>query len=119
MHSDLQSELRRFDPKLPIEKAATPPASWYLDPRFLALEKDTVFKKTWQPVGRIDQLQKPGDYFSGDLLGVPYAVVRDGEGKIRAFHNTCRHHAAEILKGHGCVKDLICPYHGWTYGLDG
>ena len=65
-------ELSRFDPSLPIEKAWTPPASWYLRPEFLARERDRVFNRSWQAVGRLDQVQRPGDYFTGCLdLDVP------------------------------------------------
>jgi choline monooxygenase len=112
-------ELNRFDPSLPIEKAWTPPASWYLQPEFLARERDRVFNRSWQAVGRLDQVQRPGDYFTGCLLGEPYLVVRDARGTLRAFHNVCRHHAAQVCQGEGKLEELVCSYHGWTYALDG
>ena len=94
MTTPLERELARFDPKIPIERALTPPASWYVLPEFLAHERDRVFRRTWQAVGRVDQVAKPGDYFAGCLLDDPYVVLRDGDGTLRAFHNVCRHHAA-------------------------
>ena len=112
-------ELQRFDPSLPIEKAWTPPASWYLQPAFLERERQGVFNRSWQAVGRADQVAHPGDYFTGCLLGEPYLVVRDREGLLRAFHNVCRHHAAQVCQGEGKLEELICNYHGWTYALDG
>jgi len=115
----LHDELARFDPEVPIARAFTPPASWYTDPAVLALEARGVFKRGWQWVGRLDQLAKPGDYFSGALLGEPWLVVRGDDGEIRAFYNVCRHHAAGLVAGDGCARRLTCPYHGWTYGLDG
>lgn len=117
--SDLAGELSRFDPSLPIERAYTPPASWYVNPGFLDLERARVFRRTWQAAGRLDQVRRPGDYFSGELAGDPYVVLRDQDGALRAFHNVCRHHAAQVCSGDGSLAELICPYHGWTYRLDG
>ena len=115
----LRNELSRFDGTLPIESAWTPPASWYLDPAFLDLERIRVFRDSWQAVGRGDQVAKPGDYFTGCILDLPYVVLRDQDGVLRAFHNVCRHHAAEVCAGDGTLSELTCPYHGWTYRLDG
>jgi len=112
-------EISRFDPSLPIERAFTPPASWYLHPEFLERERVRVFRRTWQAVGRVDQLAQPGDYFTGCLAGDPYVVIRDQDGALRAFHNVCRHHAAQVCAGEGRLSELTCPYHGWTYRLDG
>jgi len=115
----LQRELSRFDASLPIESAWTPPASWYQEPEFLRLERDAVFRDSWQAVGRVDQVRNPGDYFTGCLVDLPYVVLRDDQGTLRAFHNVCRHHAAEVCSGSGQLNELSCPYHGWTYRLDG
>ncbi|HEX4826082.1 MAG TPA: aromatic ring-hydroxylating dioxygenase subunit alpha [Candidatus Polarisedimenticolaceae bacterium] len=115
----LRDELARFDPAIPIESAWTPPASWYSDPAMLALERTAVFQQSWQAVGRVDQVAKRGDYFTGCLLDLPYVVLRDDQGILRGFHNVCRHHAAEVCSGEGRLGELSCPYHGWTYRLDG
>jgi len=115
----LRAELSRFDPALPIESAWTPPASWYVQPEFLALERQRVFRRSWQAVGRVDQVTAPGDYFTGAVASDPYVVLRDRDGTLRAFHNVCRHHAAQVCQGEGTLKELVCPYHGWTYRLDG
>jgi choline monooxygenase len=108
-----------FDPSLPLERASTPPASWYTDPAFHDLERATIFRRCWQPVARTDQLRQRGDFVSGDLAGEPWVVVRDEVGALRAFFNVCRHHAACVASGAGNADHLTCPYHGWTYGLDG
>ncbi len=108
-----------FDTSIPIEEASTPPASWYQDPKYLTLEEEKVFRRRWHFVGRVDQVQKPGDYFAGQLLSDPYVVVRGDDGELRAFFNVCRHHAAVVADGEGCAKELTCPYHGWRYALDG
>lgn len=115
----LRTELSRFDPSIPIERAWTPPASWYVLPEFLDLERTNVFRRSWQAVGRLDRVSRPGDYFAGCLVDDPYVVVRDDSGTLRAFHNVCRHHAAQVCHGEGSLTELTCPYHGWTYRLDG
>ena len=109
----------QFDPAVPIERASTPPASWYTDPQFLELERDRVLRRSWQPVGRVEQLAAAGDYTAGRVAGEPYVVLRDTQGDLRAFFNVCRHHASCLVDGQGNARQLVCPYHGWTYDLDG
>ncbi len=108
-----------FDPSIPVEAAPTPPSSWYVDAVVLEAEKREVFEKSWIAVGRNDQLPGPGSYFTGDLVGNPYIVLRDETGQLRAMHNVCRHHAAVVAQECGRATELVCPYHGWTYHLDG
>ena len=115
----VRAELERFDPSLPIEKAWTPPASWYRGSAFMELDRARVFGRTWQAVARLDQVARPGDYVAGCLADLPWVVVRDETGTLRAFHNVCRHHAAQVCAGAGSLQELTCPYHGWTYRLDG
>jgi len=108
-----------FDPSIPVEAAATPPAWWYRDPAVAELERREVCHRAWIAVGRVDQLPEPGSYFTGELAGEPYVVLRDGAGTLRAFYNVCRHHAAVVAQDCGKARELVCPYHGWTYRLDG
>lgn len=115
----LRAEISRFDPSIPIERAWTPPASWYVSPEIFAWERERVFRRSWQAVGRAGQVASPGDYFTGAIAGDPFVVVRGDDGTLRAFHNVCRHHAAEVCAGAGRLSELSCPYHGWTYRLDG
>ena len=114
-----REEIRRFDADQPLEAAWLPPSSWYNDPRFYELERDTVFRRNWLVAARADQLKHVGDYVAGMITGEPYVVVRGEGGTLGAFFNVCRHHAAQVMSGAGCTKSLVCPYHGWTYGLDG
>lgn len=117
-----KKETRHFDPTLPIEAAHAPPYSWYTDQEFYQDEIHHIFEKCWIPVGRVDQLPKPGSYFTGELVGNPYLVVKDNEGVIRAFHNVCRHkgHAVALDCGQqSTCSQFACPYHGWTYDLSG
>src|SRR6516165_4640573 len=92
----LRQLLDTFDPTLPLERAHTIPNSWYFDPELAGLERRTVFAG-WQAVGRLDQVSGPGSYFTAEVAGEPVAVVRDGDGTLRAFHNVCRHRAAPVL----------------------
>ncbi len=112
-------EVAAFDPAVPLEAAWLPPSSWYKDDRFYDLERDTVFKNAWLIAARSDQLTKIGDFVAGVMAGEPYVVVRGEDRTLRAFYNVCRHHAAQVAAGAGCAQTLVCPYHGWTYGLDG
>ncbi|KAL8483783.1 hypothetical protein ACS0TY_026463 [Phlomoides rotata] len=111
--------VQEFNPKIPIEEALTPPTSWYTDPDFYSLELNRVFYTGWQPVGYTEQVKEPRDYFSGRLGGIEYVVSRDEKGTLHAFHNVCRHHASLLAGGSGRKSCFVCPYHGWTYGLDG
>jgi len=115
--------LRGFDPTRPIEESPTPPASWYVDPDFLDQEVATVFEKSWVPVGRVDQLENVGDYFTGEIVGNPFVVSRGDDGELHAVHNVCRHKGAIVAQQedesrHNC-EFFQCPYHGWQYHLDG
>jgi phenylpropionate dioxygenase-like ring-hydroxylating dioxygenase large terminal subunit len=98
----------------------TLPAWAYRSPEFFQAERREIFARTWLLVGHVSQLREPGDYVSMTIAGEPIAVVRGKDGRLRAFSNVCRHRAARVLDGAGnCGKAMRCPYHGWTYGLDG
>ncbi|MGH8179070.1 MAG: aromatic ring-hydroxylating oxygenase subunit alpha [Steroidobacter sp.] len=96
----------------------TPAAAFYLDPSRLAREHETVFARSWQLVGRTDQLQNPGDYFTTRLGREPLLFVND-HGVLRGFFNVCRHRAGPVAQGCGRASRLSCRYHGWTYDLSG
>jgi choline monooxygenase len=112
--------LNLYNPSDPLEKAWTIPAPWYFDERLAQLERDSVFAANWQVVGHLDQVREPGQFFTLDVNKEPLVVVRSDDGKLRAFYNVCRHHAAAVVpETAGCAKNFRCPYHGWTYGTDG
>ena len=116
----VQELLDQFDLELPLERARTIPSSWYLDREMYALECRAIFGNTWQAIGRVDQVAAAETFFTADLAGEPIVVVRDGQGELRAFYNVCRHRAARVVaEAQGCSKRLRCPYHGWTYDLQG
>ena len=112
--------LNLYNPSDPLEKAWTIPAPWYFDTRIERLERESVFAANWQVVGRADQVVEPGQFFTIDVNQEPLLVARGEDGKLRAFYNVCRHHAAAVVpEAAGCAKQFRCPYHGWTYGNDG
>ncbi len=120
MPQSIHDLLALYNPSAPLDHAYTIPAPWYRDPQIESLEKQSVFAGTWQAIGRLDQLRKPGDFFTADIAGEPIVVVRGDDNQLRAFFNVCRHHAAAVVpESHGCAKQFRCPYHGWTYGIDG
>lgn len=114
----LEDMINLYDPSKPLQQASTPPSAWYTDQSIAALENDSVFGKNWLIAARVDQLQKVGDYVATEVAGQPIVIVRSEQ--INAFYNVCRHHAAQVMEtGQGCEKALTCPYHGWSYKLDG
>jgi len=97
----------------------TLPWSWYSDPVVLQLERERIFRRFWQYVGRTDEVDEPGTYRATHAGHVPVVLVRDAEGVLRAFLNVCRHRGSIVCSGTGKRETLQCPYHAWTYGLDG
>src|SRR5688572_14096894 len=98
--------------------AETLPWSWYSDPEILRRERERIFRSAWQYVGHEAMVAEAGDRFAAEAGDVPVLVVRDGE-TVRAFLNVCRHRGSELVEGDGNAKSIQCPYHAWTYGLDG
>jgi len=108
---------RRVDDN--IARSWTLPSRLYTDPDVLKDEQTRIFSRTWQLVGRRDQVANTGDYFTTEVAGEPLLINRDADGKLRAFYNVCRHRAGPPAEGCGSRKVFRCSYHGWTYGLDG
>jgi len=94
------------------------PASWYTDPALVARERERIFRRAWQYVTRRDALANSGDFTTATVGDVPVVVVR-GDDRLRAFVNVCRHRRHEVVSGAGTRRTLQCPYHAWTYDLDG
>ena len=120
MQSSIEEILSIYDDRAPLSQASTIPAPWYTDPRIAELERINVFSRTWQLIARTDQMRNSGDFVSMRIADEPIVVVRGSDGILRAFYNVCRHHAAAVVtEAQGCAKQFRCPYHGWTYGIDG
>jgi choline monooxygenase len=120
MNLPIAEVLDLYNAKAPLEEAWTLPAAWYQDERIEDLERERVLGRNWIAVGRADQVAAQGQFFTVELAGEPLVVVRGSDGELRAFYNVCRHHAAAVANVPcGVAQHLRCPYHGWTYGLDG
>ncbi len=103
----------------PVARAETIPSAWYTEERFLRLDREALFRRTWQGVGHVDRVREPGQHFIEEIAGDPVIVVRGQDGELRAFYNVCRHRGGPLAMEDGCAKALRCKYHGWTYLLDG
>ena len=103
-----------------IEPEQSLPGWIYRDPEFFEVEMWRVIRPAWQIVCHANDIAAPGDWRTLDYLGESVIVLRGQDKEIRAFHNVCRHRASRIVAGAaGCAARLTCPYHAWTYGLDG
>jgi len=120
MEPTLKEILASYNAAAALQDAYTIPAPWYTDARIAQLELQNVFSRTWLSVGRSAQVEKPGQYVTATVAGEPIVAVRGSDGILRAFYNVCRHHAMTVMNepcGH--AQHMRCPYHGWTYNLEG
>lgn len=117
-HSDPVADLRS-NTSVPFEQARAMPTSVYTSEDFVEAELKHVFSKDWYCVGRADALSKTGDYVTAELAGQPIVVLRDAYHQLRAMSNVCLHRMSTLLQGRGNAKTIVCPYHAWTYNLDG
>ena len=97
----------------------TLPWSWYSDPDLLRLEQERIFRRGWHYAGPAELVAEPGSYLTCRAGDVPIVVVRGRDAKLRAFLNVCRHRGSVLVEGHGKRETIQCPYHAWTYNLDG
>ncbi len=105
----------------PFAEARTLPAATYTDPAVLALESTGIFARTWLCAGRAADIPAAGDFLTREIAGDAVLIVRGGDGEVRAFFNVCRHRGARLVDepaGTGLAR-ILCPYHAWSYGLDG
>ena len=91
----------------------------FTDPERLAHERDVLFRRTPQVIAWAGDLADPGDVVARDVAGIPVVVTRGDEGELRAFLNACAHRGMPLCEGLGNTRRLTCPYHAWSYGLDG
>jgi choline monooxygenase len=120
MEASVKDILDSYNAAAPLAEAYTIPAAWYTDKRIADLELQNVFARNWQAVGRLSQLEKHGQFVTATVAAEPIVVVRGRDGKLRAFYNVCRHHAMTVVnEACGQAEHMRCPYHGWTYNLEG
>lgn len=109
----------RANVSVPFERAYAMPKAVYTSPEFAAEEVRRIFAKEWLCAGRADALKEPGDYLTMTVAGEPVIILRDRDGALRGMSNVCRHRMSTLLEGRGHVRAIVCPYHAWTYNLDG
>jgi carnitine monooxygenase subunit len=114
---DTQRAIGSFEHAL--EDGWTLPAAWYSDPDVFALERDRIFGVAWNYAGPAERVAEPGCFFAAQVGHIPVAVVCGKDLTLRAFVNVCRHRGHIVVQGEGCRETLQCPYHAWTYDLDG
>jgi phenylpropionate dioxygenase-like ring-hydroxylating dioxygenase large terminal subunit len=105
--------------RAPLPQSWTLPPAAYTDPRIFEIERDAVFGRDWLCVARQEQLPRPGDFLCVDLPDQPIVVVRDRSGELHALSRVCIHRAMPVIEGSGNATRFVCPYHHWTYELDG
>jgi phenylpropionate dioxygenase-like ring-hydroxylating dioxygenase large terminal subunit len=118
VHDPALQELRA-NVALPFERAQAMPKSVYTSDSFAALEQQHIFARDWLCAGRAEALPNPGDYMTMEISGEPVIILRDREGQLRGLSNVCRHRMSTLLEGRGNTRSIVCPYHAWTYNLDG
>ncbi len=94
-------------------------AKYYVDEDIFAEEKDRLFFKAWQYACHVSEVEVPGSYATLDILGQNIFVIRDSDGTIRAYHNVCPHRGHKLVEGSGQKRVIVCPYHQWSFALDG
>jgi phenylpropionate dioxygenase-like ring-hydroxylating dioxygenase large terminal subunit len=102
-----------------LEDGWTLPAAWYSDATVAALERERIFERSWQYACPAVDVATPGSFAATQAGHVPVVVTRNRDDELRAFVNVCRHRGHIVAKGAGCRETLQCPYHAWTYELDG
>ena len=100
-------------------QARSMPPEFYTSEEQFELEKERLFHSEWICLGRVQQIPKTGDYFATALMNEPLIVVRTKSNEIRVLSNVCRHRGTVLVEGIGNTKNFICPYHAWSYNLDG
>jgi phenylpropionate dioxygenase-like ring-hydroxylating dioxygenase large terminal subunit len=100
-------------------RVETLPYSWYADPAVARSEHEQIFRRSWQYVGHLGELDGPGSMFPTHVAGLPLVVVLDRDEELRAFLNVCRHRGTVLVNEPQRRGTIQCPYHAWTYGLDG
>ena len=108
-------------PDLRTEDDFSLPGWIYHDPEFFELEKQVIFRKAWQLVCHENDIPAKGDFQTFEFLNESILTVRGSDGRVRSFHNVCRHRASRLVDGTSgnCGSRITCPYHAWTYATDG
>ena len=113
------SDIERDRLTAPAPQAWTLPPFAYTDPSVWAWERDALLGAEWIAVGRIEQLAAPGDQLAVDVVGQPILITCGTDGELRAMSNVCLHRSMPLVAERGASRRIVCPYHRWSYDLDG
>ncbi len=113
------TDIERSRVVAPLERAWTLPPRAYTEPAVFEREVEAIFRRDWVCVARTEQISEPGRYLTVDVIDQPVVVTRDRDGTLRAMSNVCLHRAMPLVEGAGATRWMVCPYHQWSYGLDG
>ena len=111
--------MSNVEPLAGVEPVRALEPRYYLDPEIYGKEREAIFFRTWQYAGHVSQVQRAGDYFTFSVLDQDLFCIRNRDGEIKTFYNVCQHRAHELVEGSGTKRTIVCPYHAWTYDLDG
>lgn len=100
-------------------KSYTLPSRFYLEPQIYENEKEAIFYRSWWFAGHKSQLEKPGCFITTQIHEQNVVIARATDGELRAFYNVCKHRGHELVQGSGNTRLFVCPYHAWSYDLDG
>ena len=103
----------------PLERAHSAEPALYWNEDIASIEEKAIFRRDWLCPGLAAEIPNPGDYMTFTIAGDPIFCIRGKSGEIKTFSNVCRHRMMQLLEGSGCTSRVVCPYHAWTYSLDG
>ena len=115
--ASLREAIRHFGTQ--PERSLSLPPQCYTAPEFATLEREQIFLRTWQFLCHGEKLRAPGSYVTTDWCGRSIVATHAQDGVVRAFYNVCRHRGHALVQGDGRAQRLTCPYHAWSFGLDG
>ena len=116
-YSELKNGLAKVVDQ-PTQSATLPPQC-YTDEHIASIEKSILFDQSWISVGRVDRWENSGSYSTMQIGSIPIIIIRNEDYQLKAFANTCRHRGSTLLKGEGQCKKIRCPFHCWSYNLNG
>ena len=108
--------------EIPNDRDRTGLPAWsFFNNEMFEAEKDLLFRRHWQLICHSSDIPNIGDFITWNLIGERALVIRGKDGKIRAFHNLCKHRGSRVIADEAgtCKSTITCPFHGWTYNLDG